>query len=160
LEEYVLQKIAFQSNISSLIFVGFVIAIVIVIIQKIGIRSRTIPWISFILILILLVSNMGYLQNISPINLSSLYSNSSLMLEPEKKCPTPTKALQEFETVFDTNSVITKLNSFVDVSVWKIENLFDSCYKGKYTGQNPNWFYCDNLIVSRFETRQFRKNKL
>ena len=27
-----------------------------------------------------------------------------------------------------------------------------SCYKGKYKGQFPDWFYCDDMVVSRWET--------
>jgi hypothetical protein len=146
-------KLAFQNSIFSSIIIGFVIAIVILLIQKIGIKSRTVPWISFILILILIVSNLSYLQTIIPLNLQNLYKNSSVLSESEQLCPTPIMVLQEFETTFNPDIIASTLNDgFVDISVWRIENLFSSCYKGKYKGQYPDSFYCDNLIVSRWET--------
>ncbi len=60
--------------------------------------------------------------------------------------------MQEFEASFTPNGIASILNNYVDASVWRVENLFSPCYKGKYTGQNPNWYYCDDMIVSRWET--------
>lgn len=150
---YMFPKLSFQNGILPSIIIGFAIGIFIYLIQETGIKSRTVPWISLVLVLILIVSNLGYLQGIIPINFQNLYKNSSLLQESEQLCPTPTKDLQEFETSFNPKIIASTLNNdFIDISVWRVENLFSSCYKGKYKGQYPNSYYCDNMIVSRWET--------
>jgi len=152
--EYFLPKIAFQTGIFSSIVIGFTIAGIIVIIQKIGLRSHTVPWVSIVLVLILVVANLGYLQDIIPIDLPTKPQNASAMSEDKQVCPTP--KLQNIwvssEADFNSNSIMLTLNSLVDTSVWRIEHNFGSCYKGKYRDQNPSWYYCDDMIISRWAT--------
>ena len=52
---------------------------------------------------------------------------------------------------FDSKIIGPLLNGVIDTSVWRIEGNIRSCYKGKYRGQYPNWVYCDDMIVSRWE---------
>jgi len=150
--QYVLPNFAIESSILSAVIIGLVISATIIILEQIDLKSRTIPWVSVVLILILVVSNLGYLQSTTSFGLPTKNKNSSTLAENVSACPTPNNVLQEFESTFNPDSVALKLNGFVDTSVWRIENLFSSCYKGKYKGQYPDRYYCDNLIVSRWET--------
>lgn len=152
MREYVLSKTTF---ILSAIIIGFVISGIIVLIQKIGIRSHTIPWISVVLLTLLLVANLGYLSNMLQIDLQVGYQNVSMISEDKQKCPTPfTVGVLASESDFKSHQQykINILVSLINSSVWRTEHNFDSCYLGKYQGQYPNWIYCDNMIVSRWET--------
>jgi len=149
IREYLIPQLISQNIILPSVIIGFVIAVIIVIIREIGIKSRTIPWISFVLILILLVSNLG---SLIPSDFSLDSPNFATELESGKACPTPKDVLQEFESTINSNSTMSALNSLIDKDVWRVENVFNYCYKGKYSGQHLDWFYCDNMIVSRWET--------
>ncbi len=154
MREYVLSEMNPTSILSSII-IGFIISGIIIFIQKIGIRSHTIPWIAVILFCILLVANLAYLQNLLQTDLQIGYQNNSIISEDKQNCPIPiTVGALSSESEFKSNQQykITILESLVNSSIWRIEHNFDTCYKGKYQGQYPNWIYCDNLIVSRWET--------
>ncbi|MFH1889576.1 MAG: hypothetical protein ABIJ58_01725 [Nanoarchaeota archaeon] len=155
MREYILSGMIASTGILSSLIIGFIISGMIVLIQKAGIRSHTIPWISVILLCILLVANLGYLQNLLQIDLQIGGQNSSILSEDKQNCPTPLivgdlTSLADFTN--NLNQKISLLNGKIDSSVWKLEHSFDSCYLGKYQGQYPDWIYCDNLITSRWET--------
>lgn len=144
--ESILPRLGLQTGILSSLIIGLTIAVTIVIIQKIGIRSRTIPWISLVLVLVLLVANLGYLKSIVPIDLPALYQNGSAVPEGKQACPTSTVVY------YSTPSLSTSdLKGLINTNVWRIEKNPTSCYKGIYQGQNPDRFYCDNLVVSRWD---------
>lgn len=148
--EFILPEIAFQTGIFSSIVMGFSLAGIVLIIRKIRIKKNAIPWICFILVIILLVANLESLP-ISP-DAFRISSNTSLS-EDKQKCPiaisdpTPIKK----ETQFDANIVSPLLNKVINDSVWRIEQDFRNCYKGRYKNQYPDRYYCDDLVVSRWE---------
>ena len=150
--EYILPKISITINILTLIIMGFTIGGVVMILQKMRIGFRSLPWISFILFLILIVANLSYLSGIGlddflPNN--SSVNNPQILLGNFEKCPIPS-----FHPVSTGNinpqSIGSTLNSLIDSTVWRIENDFNICYEGKYKNQYSDWIYCDNLIVSRW----------
>ena len=152
---YVLPKNIISAGILSAIIIGFIISGTIVLIQKIHIRSHTIPWVSVLLLVLLLVANLGSLQNLLQTDFQIGYQNISMMSEDKQVCPTPSnlglsKTISDFNS--NTNTVGAVLESLTDHSIWRIEHNFSPCYRGKYQGQYPNWIYCDNMIVSRWET--------
>jgi len=159
-EELIIPKIFFQTSVYSSILLGFILAGLIGIIQKLNLRQNTLPWISTVLVLILLASNLGsvisIIENPIPPVLSPLNpNNTSTVSESDLTCPTPNiqqTLLLKAETALKSNQISGTLSSLIDASVWKIENKFRPCYQGKWKGQFPDWFYCDDLIVSRWET--------
>lgn len=135
-----------QTSIFSIIIIGLALGLAIILIEKIGIKSRTLPWISFILILILIVANLEHLAGITSINLFPIkQANIFGISENKQTCPSFSNST--------TNSLSPSfLNGLIDTNIWRIEHGFDLCYLGKYAGQYPDRFYCDNLIVSRWDT--------
>ncbi len=155
MRNYILLGMTASTSILSSIIIGFVISGIIILVQKIGIRSRTIPWISVILICVLVVANLGYLQNLLQVDFQIGSQNVSILSEDKQKCPTPfSVGILASGSDFELNAQpkINTLDTLVNLSVWRMEHNFDSCYIGKYQGQHPNWIYCDNLIASRWET--------
>jgi hypothetical protein len=159
LREYLLNKF---NVIPSTIILAIIISGIILLIKKIRLRSYTIPWISFIFLLLLIVSNLMPIQNLVQTNLNLGFDNSQninsnnnqIITENKKSCPTPNSLGNlAFESDFKLNQnyQIPFLNNLIDSSIWRVEHDFSPCYKGKYKGQYPNWVYCDNLIVSRWE---------
>ena len=70
-----------------------------------------------------------------------------------EECPTTISVIKRprSEAVFIPKLMIPVLNKLINDSIWKIEGNIRTCYQGKYKGQYPNWFYCDDMIVSRWE---------
>ena len=137
-------------NIYYFIVLGLIISLSLFFVQKIKIRSKVLPWISLILFLLLLTFNLTYLQDMGLgkfVPYSGVQGDSQL---PENKqyCPTP-----KIHPIYqiDSNGPKSLLNGLLDATIWREENPFSECYSGKYQNQNPNWIYCDNLIVSRWE---------
>jgi hypothetical protein len=153
--EFFLPKTVFQSGLFSFIVVGFTIAGVVVIIQRLNVRQHSIPWISIILVIILLVANLDSLE-LSPIKLLlEKPINSSELLEEKRECPTAISGVLNrslVESAFDPKMIGPTLNKLITTSIWDVEGDIRSCYKGKYKGQFPGWLYCDDMIVSRWET--------
>ncbi|MFH1521749.1 MAG: hypothetical protein ABIF18_02210, partial [archaeon] len=117
---------------------------------------NSLPWAYIVLILILFVGNIGYLNSFIPLSMNPSINISELS-EEKQPCPT---------TIYDSETplVLTKekldsllgmqrmTNSLLNHKVWRIENDVRFCYMGKYKNQFPDWIYCDDLIVSRWET--------
>ena len=155
MNENILPIINSPNNIYYFIIVGAIISIAIFLINMIPLRSRAIPWISFILLLLLLVANLDNMQNINLNSFNNFYSNVSGVSESKQMCPTisyksGTLFLYE-ENLNAASTVGTILELGINRTVWRIEKSISSCYKGKYQNQNPSWFYCDNMIISRWD---------
>ena len=160
--EFILPKLFFQTTTFSSFFVGFILAGVVDIIQKINIRQHAIQWISIVLVITMLVSNLGSVMSL--VNLESLpidttkikqTKNTSELSEKDQVCPTPDLPrlpLLKAQSALESELIAGTINDLVDTSVWRIEGNVRNCYKGKYKGQYPDWFYCDDMIVSRWET--------
>ena len=146
INSYFINLLFSQFNIFSIIITGLIIGLVIVIVEKLNIKYRTLPWISFVLLLILIVANLEHLNGISSINLLPMKQTNILgVSESKQTCPS-------FSNSTTASLSPSFLNSLIDINVWRIERDFDSCYNGKYTGQYPDRLYCANLIVSRWDT--------
>lgn len=108
-----------------------------------------------ILVLILLVSNLESLS-LSPLkNFLEQSSNSSELSEDKQVCPTAISSYVNrplSEVALSPESIGPVLNKLTNTSIWRIESNIRSCYKGRYKNQYPNWFYCDDMVVSRWET--------
>ena len=147
IESYIINIMFSQGVFFPSLIVGFVISVLIRVIEIVGIRSRTVPWISFILILVLVVANLNNLSIIFSTSLPNIQNNKDIS-ENKQTCPSliiPSGASTEkFSPSF--------LIKLIDTSVWRVENEFSTCYQGKYSGQHLDRFYCDDLIVSRFDT--------
>jgi len=153
--EFILPELAFQSGVFSSIVIGFTLAGAVAIIHQLNIRYHSVPWISLILLIILIITNLESLQIALPIQpFLEKSSNSSGVSEEKQVCPTSISALPVLrnEERFDPKLVGPVLNNLINSSVWRMEGNIRSCYKGKYKGQYPDWFYCDDMIVSRWET--------
>lgn len=144
MQDFVLSNFDIGSKIVYFALIGLAIAIMILAVDKIGLRSRTVPWVSFMIIVILAVSYYSYFTGTSYFSQDSLSSKGLA-------CPTVKGDLTQHESDFSASNVNSKLNALLDTSVWRVENNFRYCYQGKYQGQRPDWFYCDDLIVSRWE---------
>ena len=131
-------------NINLIALSSLMISGVIVLVQKAGVRSRTVPWLSFILLLLLLVANLEQISEITPSNLYPPRYGSDLP-ESKKDCPS---FIQNYPTRVLSSAF---LDTLIKTNVWRIEHNFGSCYLGKYTGQHTERFYCDDLIVSRWD---------
>ncbi len=139
--ETVIQKSIFLSFITSLFIGG-----TIMLIEKAKLRYKTLPWISFVLLLLLVIGNLGNLGQITKITLSYQNQNNPTIISEDKlSCPSTTESLplRELSTL--------ALNTLISTDVWRIEKNFDNCYSGKYKGQYPERLYCDNMIVSRWD---------
>jgi hypothetical protein len=139
-------------TISDSLKIGFVLSAVLVLVNSLKPRSRALPGMYIILLVILLVGNLGNISTFIPSDINP-FVNQTELSEANQVCPTAissslslNKANLENEKV-TTQNLITLINS----SVWQTENLPKACYKGKYVNQNPNWYYCDNMILSRWE---------
>ena len=152
MEEFILPNLVSKTGIFSYIIIGFTIAGIVAIIQKINIKGHSVNWITFILIILLLVANLEFL----PLSANEIFIgpalNASGLSEDKQLCPTIISKIP-VKTEAQLNSGISStINYLIDTSIWKIEKNIEPCYKGKYKGQYPNWFYCDNMVVSRWET--------
>ncbi|MBT4151097.1 hypothetical protein HOE52_03980 [Candidatus Woesearchaeota archaeon] len=152
--EFILPEITFQAGVFSSLVVGFTLAGVVAIVQKLNVRHNSLPWISIILAILLLVGNLGSLQISSIENFLEQSPNSSNLSENKLGCPSGISQypLVITEEKFNLDLIGPKLNDLIETSVWRIEGDMRSCYKGKYKGQHPDKFYCDDMIVSRWET--------
>lgn len=162
---YVLPKLDIQTGLFSSLVVGFTLAGVFIILKKMNLNSSSILWISVVLILILVVANMGDLQkfNIPKFTESSFNSSGVLEYSPilalsedKQKCPTAVNTTWRstpslYKENFYEETIGFSMNTLINLSVWKIEKGIGSCYKGHYEGQNPNWFYCTDMVVSRWD---------
>lgn len=156
---YILPKITIQTGFFSSLVMGFTIAGIVIIIQKIKMKWDSIPWASAILILIFLVGNMGSLQDTSLQDLIKFPANTSGISENSQSCPVAISSnlplsLNE-ANLKDVKVTSPQLMILINSSVWQTENLPKGCYKGKYVNQNPNWFYCDDMILSRWEMSSY-----
>ncbi|MDP3990669.1 MAG: hypothetical protein Q8Q01_05715 [archaeon] len=151
---FIIPEIASQPSVFTSIVIGFTIAGVVAILQKFNVRYHSTQWVSIILLILLLVGNLESLQ-ISPIQqLVGQFPNTSELSKTKLECPTAISSFQLAKTDEYLNPTLIgpELNNLIDTSVWRIEGNIRSCYLGKYRGQYPDWFYCDDLIVSRWET--------
>ncbi len=149
MSEYVLPEIGFQKGFFSTFVVGFTIAGTVSIIQKIKIKHHSLNWIFATLIIVILVGNLESLgisigEGLPPITISS---------PEDEKCPTISSdsLLPINKAGFDYKLIGPSLNKVINNSIWRIEGNIRSCYKGKYKGQRPDWFYCDDMVVSRWD---------
>lgn len=159
MEEYILPKIFIQTGFFSSLVVGFSIAGIVIILQKIKMKHNSVPWASIILILVFLVANLGSLQDTSLQNFIKFPSNTSELSENNQACPLPISnnlplSLNEVN-LRDAKVTSPQLMNLINSSVWQTENFPKGCYKGKYVNQNPNWFYCDDMILSRWEMNNY-----
>ncbi|MBT3407096.1 hypothetical protein HN415_00265 [Candidatus Woesearchaeota archaeon] len=155
MNDFIIPEITFQNNIYSLIFLGFTLSIFLSIIQKINIKHKTIPWVSLILGIILIVGNLQSIDILPIKNIINNQINSTEIIEKNQACPTALNGILDrplSEIFIQPDSVKSSLNKMVNTSIWRIEGDIRTCYKGKYKGQYPNWYYCDDMIVSRWET--------
>lgn len=141
----------------SSIVVGFALAIMVVLLQKMNLRSKSLPWISIVILLVLLVGNLESLQVLSLNGIIPLPQNTSGLTEDKQICPTinypfGNSYVVKFSKDLNPATIGPVLNELIDTNVWRIENNIRSCYKGRYKDQYPNWYYCDDMIVSRWET--------
>jgi hypothetical protein len=154
---FILPVISSETIIFPSFIIGFTIAGVIIILQKLNMRRQSIPWVSIVLIILLLVGNLESLQISSVSQIIPENSNSLELSEDKQECPSvisnSSLLLNGWE--FDPTSVGPVLNNVINTSVWEVEGDIRSCYIGKYKGQYPNWFYCDDMIVSRWETSNY-----
>lgn len=154
--EYIFLKINTQNPILLSILLGIILAIAIILLKKINIKSKSIYWIILILISLLVVANLGNIPGLDIPNFTKSYQNSSKLNENEQICPTTMYngvSLHPYvlEANLNPNVVIPMMDSIINKKIWKIESNIRSCYKGKYQDQNPQWYYCDDMIVSRWE---------
>jgi hypothetical protein len=153
--EFIIPKVAFQAGFFSALLIGFVISGVVSIIQKLNIRGDSVHWISIVLAMILLVANLDSIQLLPITSVLDISSNYSNLSEDKQVCPDSISSVPPIQTEakFDSVSLTGQtLNALLNRGVWKIEGNIRHCYKGKYKGQYPDWFYCDDMIVSRWET--------
>ena len=155
MNEFILPGLSFQSGILSSLVVGFTLAGVVVIIQKLNIKYNSIQWISIILVVLLLVTSVESFEGFSIGPITTQFGNSSDLPENKKDCPTNTQSEMNrplSEMAINPESISPVINKAVDNSIWKIEGNIRTCYSGRYRGQYPDWIYCDDMIVSRWET--------
>lgn len=162
--EFILPKLFFQTTIFSSLIVGFILAGVVDIIQKINIRQHSIQWISIVLIITMLASNLESVMSLASLESLPIDTKKPIGKQPvnplelseeNQACPTPNlprTPLLKAQTALESELIRGTINDLIDTSVWRIEGNVRTCYKGKYKGQYPDWFYCDDMIVSRWET--------
>lgn len=75
--------------------------------------------------------------------------------EDKQLCPTIVNNVWKSPKLYKKNFMEEELglemNALINLSVWTIEKSAGSCYQGHYAGQNPNWFYCTDMVVSRWD---------
>ncbi len=154
--EYVLPGLSYQAGVFSSLVVGFTLAAVIDIVQKLRLKYDSAVWVTIILTILLLVLNIEslHLGSIDQFFMSSANMTSA---EDSQSCPTPMSGVIQFPWVMSKSklslgSTGSQLNNLIDTSVWRIEANTRKCYQGKYVGQQPDSFYCDDMVVSRWET--------
>lgn len=156
ISEFILPNLTFQTGILSALVVGFSLAGAVVVVQKIKIKNHSVNWITFILLILLLVANLESLSLPSSFSIKpflKLPANTSALSEDKQVCPTFNSVEPLIKAKAQLNSDIAlPLNNLIDKSVWRIEANIRSCYQGRYKGQYPEWYYCDDMIVSRWET--------
>src|SRR3989344_759396 len=144
--EYIFAEIIFQKSIFLSFITSILIAGVILLIEKINLRYRTLPWISLVFVLLIIVGNLGYIQQMTQITLIPQFRNDSSALSEDKLvCPSTVLSLP----VRELSPLV--LNTLIKTDVWRIEKNFDTCYSGNYRGQYTERMYCDNMIVSRWD---------
>ena len=151
--EFIIPNLTFQTNFLSSILTGFIISGVIAIVHSLNIKRDSIKWISFILFLILIVSNLGSFN--IPNEFVTLNTNQSSAHQSSQSCPLPLEGTfsRPLSSVAITPSGIDSvLSKMLDQDVWQIESNLRTCYQGRHKGQYPNWMYCDDMVVSRWET--------
>lgn len=146
-----------QNILTQSLIVGFILSSGILLIRSLRLKSNSLPWAYIILILILVVGNLSYVSDFIPSNIN-FQSNTSELSEQDQFCPTTIYGVQApfilDKNEFNSISTMNKwTNIFINSIVWRKENDVSTCYLGKYQGQNPNNFYCDDLIVSRWELK-------
>ena len=155
LVEYVLPETVIKRVLLYSLIVGFFITGIIKIIYKINLKKDSRIWISVLLVLVLLAGNFGVVSNSNFGDLFDSSSNSSGIFEEQEECPSVLQGELDrelSEAVFtDVSSMGNALAEGINSSIWNLENNIRSCYQGKFAGQNPNWYYCDDMIVSRWE---------
>lgn len=156
---WLIEKIIFSGMITqagslSVILTGFIISVVVFIIRKIGIKGHSIILINFILLVLLFVANIDSLNIDSTRSFVNTQLNSSLKTEEKQLCPTPLREMPKVTNtkVFKIVTMGPELSKLIDTSVWTIENGIGTCYAGKYKGQQLNGYYCEGMIVSRWDT--------
>jgi len=77
----------------------------------------------------------------------NLCLNSSSLIVPKN-----TLSVLDYPSILDTSNFVNPVNKMIDTNVWRIEATSKKCYIGKYVGQYPEKIYCDDAIVSRWET--------
>lgn len=153
--EFIIPKFIFQEGFLSSLLVGFVISGVVSIIQKLNVRGNSVNWISIVLVVVILVGNLDSVQILPVTSVLDISSNYSDLSEDKQACPVSISSIPPIQTEAKFDSFLSTgqtLNALVNKKVWKIEGNIRHCYKGKYKGQFPDWFYCDDMIVSRWET--------
>lgn len=146
-----------QNIFKELLLASAILSVAIILLKNFKIKSKSLPWLYLILILILGIGNLSNFSNLIPSEFNPLLNDSEFS-EEEIFCPSathnPNNPLILEEKLFSSaNSMNSWAGILINYSVWRIENGFNSCYKGKYSGQFPDRIYCDDLIVSRWEKR-------
>ncbi|MBU2577155.1 MAG: hypothetical protein KKF50_05550 [Nanoarchaeota archaeon] len=156
--ELILKNKASPGGFFTSLIIGFFLASAIIILKKIRLKSSSRPWATLILILILVVGNLGYLSSLTGSFtdiISDSPQNTSGLSEDKLLCPTMIytgETLLTKEKFDSLSGMQLSTQALINLDVWTIENNVGSCYVGKYKNQFPNWIYCDDLIVSRWET--------
>lgn len=156
-KEFVFSGMYFRYEFLPFLAVGFILAISIITLSSMRLKSSSLPWAYIVLILILVVGNIGSINSFIPQNMNPSINISELS-EQKRICPTTTYGpeipfilnVNKFDSISGIQSITSAM---IDQTVWSIENGVRSCYMGKYKNQFPDWIYCDDLIVSRWETR-------
>jgi hypothetical protein len=152
--EFAFWGVASKGIVFLSIFIGLIMSVVFIVIKKLRLTGDSIGWINFILIILLLVANLTALSSSGILPFINYPANLSEVSEEKQLCPTLNREMPNIRSTADfTPSIIgSKMGARIDTSVWKIEGNTLSCYKGKYRGQYPDWYYCDDMIVSRWDT--------
>jgi hypothetical protein len=152
--KFIFPETILQAGPLSFIFLGFVISIVVQIVKKLKLRDHTINWLNFLLLLLLIVANSEYLALDSIQSFMENTYNTSSYSEEKQLCPMPQWEVPVIISTaeFNPENINQKSIRVIDNSIWRIENRFGTCYMGKYRGQHPDWYYCDDMIVSRWDT--------
>ncbi|MFT4307874.1 MAG: hypothetical protein ACMXYM_00700 [Candidatus Woesearchaeota archaeon] len=153
LETYVLPAFAIQTMVFSSLAAGFALSGVVSIVRKLNVKRNSVHWLIIILLAVLIVSHLDS-PHLWPIARTIDPPSAFEASENRQVCPTP----QTFEPpvvsemALNPQTVGPALNRLIDTSVWRIESDFRNCYQGRYRGQYPEKYYCDDMIVSRWET--------
>lgn len=157
--ELLFEGMILNQVILSSVSIGLITSLIIVAINEIKPKYSSLPWAYLVLIVILVIGNLGslgFLTSLGSIDEKPPVDNSGLS-EERQPCPTTLYGSEVPLILTKTKlssvpGMQTMAKSMVNLVVWEVENELGTCYLGKYKGQHPNWIYCDDLIVSRFET--------